>query len=156
MWTTVLDDSYINLIASRTLLNFHLALKGFSCATRYSNWALPLQKHGLRSELWCGILWSRKLRFARKGNIVRLQITTGGDRTKHGQAMRTEFIEEFILFAWTSFVYEFLNQIRTDCFTMFCSITPCCYLQSNIARLWVYWQSFFPRRKGWSIIMQKF
>ena len=32
---------------------------------------------------------------------VRLQITTGRYRTKHGQAIRTEFIEEFVLPAWT-------------------------------------------------------
>ena len=33
--------------------------------------------------------------------IVRLQITSGGYRTKHGQAIRTEFIEEFVLPDWT-------------------------------------------------------
>ena len=34
-------------------------------------------------------------------DLVRLQITTGGYRTKHGQEIRMEFIEEFVLSAWT-------------------------------------------------------
>ena len=33
--------------------------------------------------------------------MVRLQITSGGYRTKHGQAIRTEFMEEFVLPTWT-------------------------------------------------------
>ena len=32
---------------------------------------------------------------------VRLQITSGGYRTKHGQAIRAEFIEDFVLPDWT-------------------------------------------------------
>ena len=38
---------------------------------------------------------------------VRLQITSGRYRTKYGQAIRTEFIEEFVLLDWTCSTVRF-------------------------------------------------
>ena len=35
------------------------------------------------------------------GGIVALQITSVGYRTEHGQAIRTELMEEFVLPTWT-------------------------------------------------------
>ena len=60
---------------------------------------------------------------------VRLQITSGRYRTKHGQAIPTNFIKEL----HPGGQEEFLNEFRRDFLTMFCPITSLCYLQSNPA-----------------------
>ena len=41
-------------------------------------------------------------------------VTSGGYRTKHGQAIRTEFIEEFVLPDWTCSMYanSSMNSVR--------------------------------------------
>ena len=52
--------------------------------------------------------------FADLTHVVRLQITSGRYRTKHGQAIRTEFIEEFVLPDWTCSMYanSSMNSVR--------------------------------------------
>ena len=56
---------------------------------------------------------------------VRVQITSGGYRTKHGQAtVRNSLGNSHTL-------NKFLPEFLTDCLTMFCPITSTCYLQSN-------------------------